>query len=109
LWWDWASFDAEGVLMTADLPAEAVEAAARALHARHQKRTAWDDLAEYARQRYRDDARAALAAAVPLLREAWETELREQIAGEIDRMPLGFGYRVTRTEAARIVRGVRDV
>jgi hypothetical protein len=77
-----------------DLPAEAVEAAARALHARRQKRTAWDELAEYARQRYRDDARAALTAAVPLLREAWETELRE--SGALVLPPNPFGTSATR-------------
>jgi 2-hydroxychromene-2-carboxylate isomerase len=82
------------------LPAEAVEAAARALWARRQKWTAWDDLAEYARQLYLDDARDALTAAVPSLREAWETELRAHSSDRVGDLL---------TDIARITRGVRDV
>jgi hypothetical protein len=63
-----------------DLPAEAVEAAARALHlddcrsTGHDEGDCWDETEKWERAVYRSNATAALAAAVPLLREAWETE-----------------------------------
>jgi hypothetical protein len=107
--------------MTAGVPAEAVEAAARALHLNdcrstgHDEGDCWDETEKWERAVYLSNATAALTAAVPLLREAWETELREQIAVEIEETPITFdGYAadvqyITLTETAHAVRGVRNV
>jgi hypothetical protein len=106
LWWDWASFDAEGVLMTADLPAEAVEPAARALHLNdcrstgHDEGDCWGEAEKWERAVYLSNATAALTAAVPSLREAWETELREHSSDRVGDLL---------TDIARITRGSRDV
>jgi hypothetical protein len=118
--------------MTADLPAEAVEAAARALYLDdcrrtwHDERDRWDQRTERERDVWRRRGQPILAAAVPSLREAWETELREQIAWEIeaagrseverlagDETQLGrwrlIGAEDAYKAAVRIARRVRDV
>jgi hypothetical protein len=118
-----------------DPPAEAVEAAARALHldyclfsTRHDEGDCWDLTEKWERAIYLSNATVALTAAVPSLREAWETELRE--SGALVLPPNPFGTSATwadydwnkiaqnvRSAAARgaleriadAVRGVRDV
>jgi hypothetical protein len=116
-----------------ELPAEAVEAAARALYLADRRAApypvaSWDEAPAWERKGYRDDVRAALAAAAPSLREAWETELRE--SGALVLPPNPFGTSATwadfdwngiaqnvRSAAARAaleriadaVRGVSDV
>lgn len=70
--------------MTAKVPDEAVEAAARQWYEAALLPKAWDRLAEEGRIIWRRMARAALAAAEPALTAAARTDERERIATAIE-------------------------
>jgi hypothetical protein len=76
-----------------DIPAEVVEAAARAMYADDDRfdeiGDGWERITDGYREQYRRSAFAVLAAALPHLRERWLAEVEGALLGALRRMPQG--------------------